>query len=160
VSPSGSHNTGRLLADQSYDLKAVGPGGADSKTISIKVGDWTTSNFGLISHDYWVLDSEGYKTPDMSDFYMYKHNEINPREFDIAHYYKTNGDYLEKKISTGETIGTGNWSLLSDDSLEVSGGKGFIEALTQDNFIIINKIPADSSVGGYAFFKTIYKRNN
>ena len=81
-----TYSTGRLLKDTTYTLKASNSAGTTADTVSYKVGDWTTSKYGMISHSYWMLDSIGYKTDTMSSFYMYSRDQLNSKLFDDEFY--------------------------------------------------------------------------
>ena len=59
VQSSGSMEMKKMLRDTSLTIVGFGVGSV-SKTVTIKVGDWTTSDLGLITYSYWMLKTWKY----------------------------------------------------------------------------------------------------
>ena len=53
----GNKGTGKLFKDTTYTVKAQRVTLFAQKSVTIEVGDWTTSTFGLVSYYPWAKDS-------------------------------------------------------------------------------------------------------
>ncbi len=171
VSLSGAYNTGRLFADTSYKLSATNDGGTTSAIINLKVGDWTTSTYGKVSHSYWVFDSLGYNTyPGNSTvFTMYTDQEMDPAYFTDQYYYFPTGMYVMKNKNTGRTIALDQWRLLPNDTIVIANVEKYgIKILTKTKMVLVDPIweSYDSNGNGVAnaqrraWLKWVYKRDS
>ena len=60
----GNKGTGKLFKDTTYTVKAQRVTLFAQKSVTIEVGDWTTSKFGLVSKYPWRYDSLGVSSLD------------------------------------------------------------------------------------------------
>ena len=158
-----SYNTGRLFADTTYKLTAKNLGGSVSDTVSYKVGDWTTSKYGFISHSYWMFDSVGYKTDTMPDFTMISRDEINEKLYDDMFYYDKNGTLTVRSKSGTQSTYTHPWRFLPGDTLGIGRSRLYIKYLSKTKMVLYQKSAVYNATTGItvpAVFKTIYKRDN
>jgi hypothetical protein len=51
-----------LFENKEYLVVVTGPGGVATQKVIISVGDWTTSNIGILDHDKFYLKSMNYIT--------------------------------------------------------------------------------------------------
>lgn len=56
----GSLELKTLIKDTTLTIIATGKGGSASSSLTLKVGDWTTSDLGLITYSYWMLKTLKY----------------------------------------------------------------------------------------------------
>ena len=161
-----TYSTGRLLADTTYTLKASNSAGVAKKTISFKVGDWTTSKYGMISHSYWVFDSTGYKTDTMSNFYMYSRDQLDPRYWDDMFYYYPNGTLTVRSKSGTQSTFSHHWKLLPGDSIAISDGRNtsmsYLKYIDKTKLVLYEEgtVGNGGSNDQPAVFITVYKRDN
>jgi len=103
-----SFNTPTLYKTTEYNLTVTGPGGSITEKITITVGDWKTSQIGLITYNNpsWTAESIDI-----------------PYEYGVFHSLYTNGGGLSFNIDgTFTSFGVlGNWQF-SDDGLYVIVG--------------------------------------
>jgi len=163
VSPSGSHNTGRLLVDQDYTLRATGPGGSDSKTIAIKVGDWMTSMYGMISHGYWIFGSISEKS-DLTHnlWYVFTKDETDPGFYTDSYYFYPKGLFELRNRYTNDLISSHRWDLSGDVISFEGGDSGIVTQATEDTLTIVAKSSFADSTGErhIAYIRNIYIRDN
>lgn len=150
--------TGRLLADTTFDLVATGDGGTADISFTISVGDWKTSNYGVISHKPWTFDSLAVSfVSDTSGFYTYKPDEVDPSFIGEKYTFAPNGDYTDV-LASGKVVLSGKWSL-SGDSLSYGLKAGVkwskIIKLSDSLLIFVQEAPSDI---GKSWIRLTYKR--
>jgi len=123
IKASDSKSTGRLLNDTTYEIKAVGPyGGTADTSFTIKVKDWKSSKFGLISHSYWNIISEGYKIDTMSDYSMTDSLNLNQWILDQKWYFNSDGSFVIQSTDPDYTTINSSWELLPGDTIFIHPG--------------------------------------
>jgi len=139
-----SKSTGRLLNDTIYEIKAVGPyGGTADTSFTIKVKDWKSSKFGLITHGYWVVYSFAYKLDTMPDYIITNSgSSIDPRNKDMEEFYYPDGTTTLKSKSGAFQPITSRWRIIKD-SLEISDdgnvGRSLIDSISPQKMVLIRK---------------------
>ena len=82
ASLSGTREFNQLLASEKHKIEVLASGGLIEKTININVGDWTTSNLGLLTHSPWKLESIKYFNADGTLY-----STLNLSEEQLTNYY-------------------------------------------------------------------------
>ena len=110
----GNKGTGKLFKDTTYTVKAQRVTLFAQKSVTIEVGDWTTSTFGLVSYYPWK-----YKALSVSSF----EGEIldywipDPELLSWVFYYHKDG----KKTQTIDPNRTEPWYLKNDSTIVTNG---------------------------------------
>ncbi len=146
VKTNETYSTGRLLADKTYHLFATNSGGTVDSSFTIKVGNWTTSTYGLISHGYWIfgsLSEKGYYNN--YQWYVFTKDQTDPGYYSDAYYFHPDGVYELKNRYTGKLIVSNQWNLVGDTLTFKGGESSFVSKVTDDtlstetsNFIVGN----------------------
>ena len=144
---AGSLTTSMLVKDTILTITATGNGGSASSSLTIKVGNWTTSKIGLLVGKTWGgLKSEKIFTngvfvaePNLADG-----QKNNPVKFEL------NGNM----IYANNIIGTGKWSL-SGSILAIGLAQFKLVSLTEIELVyneelIYNNLP---SICEYTFWR-------
>ncbi len=146
---SDTYQTSRLFDSvNTYKLVATGPSGTASKSFTINVGDWTTSVYGLISHDHWIF---GYLAENDSTtnykWYILSKEETNPGFYTLAYYFDKLGVYTTKNRYTGKVISIHQWGLLNDTTMLLAGGKNYVSFINRDSLFSYQKSMANNLYG-------------
>ncbi len=110
----GNKGTGKLFKDTTYTVKAQRVTLFAQKSVTIQVGDWTTSTFGLVSYYPWRYDSLGRSSLDGK---VLKRWKADPEMSSWVDSYHKDGtvtysNYPGLKIS---------WLLPDDNSISING---------------------------------------
>jgi len=162
VKASETFSTGRLLANKTYKLFATNDGGTVDSTFYIKVGDWTTSTYGIISHKHWIFGSyaeKGYSTNNL--WLILTKEETNPAEYTIAYYFSPNGVWQIKNRITSKLITSGNWDIKGDSLIYKEGYHALILQAKEDTFAIetSNYVTDPDGKSRLYYLKTTYIRD-
>lgn len=112
---SGTHTIPeRIFKDTTFHVQAINVKKMTKKSITIPVGDWTTSTFGLVSYYPWRYDSLGRSSLDGK---VLKRWKVEPEISSWVDYYHKDGtitysNYPGLKIP---------WSLPDDNSITMNG---------------------------------------
>lgn len=112
---SGTHTLNeRIFKDTTLNVKAINIKKVVEKSVTIEVGDWTTSTFGLVSYYPWRYDSLGRSSLDGK---VLKRWKVEPEISSWVDYYHKDGtitysNYPGLKIP---------WSLPDDNSITRNG---------------------------------------
>lgn len=166
VALNGSKVYENMINDTTVVIIATNINKATTVTKTLKVGDWTTSKFGLISHDYWITYSQAYKLDTMPDFVvMAEGSGVDPRVRDYETFYNPDGTLtIKSKSGAFQPITDGRWNINGDSLvLSVNGlvGHQLIDSISQNQFILIRKSTAiiyDKEVP--CLYKTVFKHDN
>ncbi|MDD3945962.1 MAG: hypothetical protein PHS38_14820 [Bacteroidales bacterium] len=110
----GNKGTGKLFKDTTYTVKAQRVTLFAQKSVTIQVGDWTTSTFGLVSYYPWK-----YKALSVSSFEgkILDYWIPDPEPLSWVFYYHRDG----KITQTIDPNRTEPWYLKNDSTLVVNG---------------------------------------
>lgn len=130
TSLSGTREFNQLLASEKHKIEVLASGGLIEKTININVGDWTTSNLGLLTHSPWKLESIKYFNADGSLY-----STLNLSEEQLTNYYIHEIDGKCKFFyKNGQKYGGCDWRFLPDNKILVGDQKRDIYLLDKDHF--------------------------
>ena len=132
ASLSGTREFNQLLASEKHKIEVLASGGLIEKTININVGDWTTSNLGLLTHSPWKLESIKYFNADGSLY-----STLNLSEEQLTNYYIYGIDGKCKFFyENGQKYGGCDWRFLPDNKILVGDQKRDIYLLDKDHFTV------------------------
>ena len=132
ASLSGTREFNQLLASEKHKIEVLASGGLIEKTININVGDWTTSNLGLLTHSPWKLESIKYFNADGSLY-----STLNLSEEQLTNYYIHEIDGKCKFFyENGQKYGGCDWRFLPDNKILVGDQKRDIYLLDKDHFTV------------------------
>lgn len=129
----------RLFKDTIFEVRALNITLSAKADKEVKVGDWTTSKLGLITHSFWQkIAIRAYR-----DGILLYDFPLNQFEKDEIITFDINGKFLVYRY--GEKIGDDVWSLSSDE-LSLSVGKnppwiGTIAHLSEKKMILTRVQP-------------------
>lgn len=130
ASLSGTREFNQLLASEKHKIEVLASGGLIEKTININVGDWTTSNLGLLTHSPWKLESIKYFNADGTLY-----STLNLSEEQLTNYYIYGIDGKCKFFyKNGQKYGGCDWRFLPDNKILVGDQKRDIYLLDKDHF--------------------------
>jgi len=162
VSPTGTYSTGRLFTETTYKLSATNGGGTVSQTVAIKVGDWTSSMYGMISHSYWIFGSISEKS-DLTHnlWYVFTKDETDPGFYTDSYYFYSNGIFDTKNRYTNDLISSHRWDLAGDVISFEGGDSGIVTQATEDTLTIVGESSFADSTGKehQAQIRNIYIRD-
>ena len=134
ASLSGTREFNQLLASEKHKIEVLASGGLIEKTININVGDWTTSNLGLLTHSPWKLESIKYFNADGTLY-----STLNLSEEQLTNYYIYGIDGKCKFFyENGQKYGGCDWRFLPDNKILVGDQKRDIYLLDKDHFTVSN----------------------
>ncbi|HCY40756.1 MAG TPA: hypothetical protein DHV48_05280 [Prolixibacteraceae bacterium] len=146
---SGIYETDGLLENTSYTIEATdNKGVTTTQTITIPVSDWTTSPFGLLTHNpVWKLVKKEALTDDLKFDYDFI---VQSEEFHIF------PDNTYKYYYKGEYVGNGNWFLKENETIFLKNQiNDTIIILKKDSFVFV--IPSiNIETGKPTYFKDYY----
>ncbi len=110
----GNKGTGKLFKDTTYTVKAQRVTLFAQKSVTIEVGDWTTSKFGLVSKYPWRYDSLG-----RSSLYgkVLKRWSVTPEEKDVVYFYLREGILY----SSEDPSWINPWYILDENTIVING---------------------------------------
>lgn len=101
----------RLFKDTIFEIRALNISLSAKVDKEVKVGDWTTSRLGLISHPYWQKTAvRAYR-----DGVLLRDFPLNQYEKDEMLIFDISGRFLVYRY--GEKIGDAPWSLSYDENI-------------------------------------------
>jgi len=130
--------TDSLYVNKDYTFKATGPGGSVTKTITVKVGDFTTSDIGLLSHnnDKWLLTKdETIRASDYPDGVWDNYNLVGTDELQFFYQTRTMHYISDGVIGTDELP----WSL-SGDQLDITSGSIWTVLVLNKTTLVLQRI--------------------
>ena len=110
----GNKGTGKLFKDTTYTVKAQRVTLFAQKSVTIEVGDWTTSTFGLVSYYPWRYDSLGVSSLDGE---ILRRWSVTPVEKDVVYYYLKEGILYSSK----DPSRTNPWYILDENTIVING---------------------------------------
>ena len=131
ASLSGTREFNQLLASEKHKIEVLASGGLIEKTININVGDWTTSNLGLLTHSPWKLESIKYFNADGT---LYSTLNLSEEQLTNYYIYSINGKckFFSKD---GQPAGGCDWRFLPDNKILEGDQKRDIYLLDKDHFV-------------------------
>lgn len=131
VGPVGSV-ADKLYRDTVYSITVTNENLSAKAEKEIKVGDWTTSDVGLLTHNYWLLKRiENYEDNNFIDSLRLTQT---PERLTDKYYYYLSGKY-EVFHATGTLFGGGTWSLAGKTLVMISRSYEVL-VLSQKSFSI------------------------
>ena len=112
---SGTHTLNeRIFKDTTLNVKAINIKKVVEKSVTIEVGDWTTSTFGLVSYYPWKYKAQRISRDGvvLADFWL------DEEELSWIIYYHRDG---RKTFSPNLSSGTSQWYLKDDSTIVVNG---------------------------------------
>ena len=142
----GNKGTGKLFKNTKFVVRATNVKLSTEETVEIKVGDWTSSKFGLVSKYPWRYDSLGRSSLDGK---VLKRWKADPELSSFVDYYHKDGtvtysNYPGLKIS---------WFLPDDNSITINGATRKLQ-VNQEQIIISYQGTYD---GETVWFDMIYE---
>jgi len=110
----GNKGTGKLFKDTTYTVKAQRVTLFAQKSVTIEVGDWKTSKFGLVSKYPWRYDSLGRSSLDGK---VLKRWSVTPEEKDVVYFYLREGILYSSK----DPSRTNPWYILDENTIVING---------------------------------------
>jgi hypothetical protein len=142
----GNKGTGKLFKDTTYTVKAQRVTLFAQKSVTIEVGDWTTSTFGLVSYYPWKYDSIGISSLDGK---ILERWGLDPEILSwVVNFYK-DGRYT---VSSHPTI-VQYWSAPDNNTIVINGSTSKLQ-VNQKEMIISVQTTYNSEL---VWFDTIYK---
>lgn len=135
TSLSGTREFNQLLASEKHKIEVLASGGLIEKTININVGDWTTSNLGLLTHSPWKLESIKYFNADGSLY-----STLNLSEEQLTNYYlyeidgKCNFFY-----KNGQKYGGCDWKFLPEGKILIGNQVRDLYILNESKYVTREK---------------------
>lgn len=124
--------TKKLFRDTTFILRGVNGSLTATNQKDVKVGDWTTSDVGLLTHNYWLLKRiEYYEDSNFTDSLILVQT---PERLTDKYYYYLNGKY-EVIHTNGFVFGGGTWSLSGKTLIMISSSYEVL-VLSQKSFSI------------------------
>ena len=110
----GNKGTGKLFKDTTYTVKAQRVTLFAQKSVTIEVGDWTTSKLGLVSKYPWRYDSLGVSSLDGG---VLRRWSVTPEQKDVIYYYLREGIMYSSKNSSW----VNPWYILDENTIVING---------------------------------------
>jgi len=142
----GNKGTGKLFKDTTYTVKAQRVTLFAQKSVTIEVGDWTTSTFGLVSYYPWAKDSLGVSSLDGK---ILRRWSVTPVEKDVVYYYLKEGILYSSK----DPSRTNPWYILDENTIVINGSVRKLQV--DDKQMIVSYQTEDH--GEIVWFDMIYK---
>jgi hypothetical protein len=142
----GNKGTGKLFKDTTYTVKAQRVTLFAQKSVTIQVGDWTTSTFGLVSYYPWRYDSLGVSSLDGG---VLRRWSVTPEEKDVIYYYFREGIMYSSKNSSW----VNPWYILDENTIVINGSVRKLQV--DDRQMIISYQTEDH--GEIVWFDMIYE---
>lgn len=131
VENSGTETLKKLLKDTPVSVKSVnGNLTSDLVTKSVKVGDWTTSQIGLLTYGYFNLASSKVKQDGIVVFDSYLTNEQKTDKYSFT---------IEGRSiiidATGHEYGNNEWKFVDETHIKI-GDFVYLTVLTKDQLVL------------------------
>jgi len=112
---SGTHTLNeKIFKDTTLNVKAINIKKMVEKSVTIEVGDWTTSKFGLVSKYPWAKDSLGMSSLDGK---ILRRWSVTPEEKAVVYFYLREGILYSSKDSSR----TNPWYILDENTIVING---------------------------------------
>jgi hypothetical protein len=136
----------KLFKDTTLVVKAINIKKMVEKSVTIQVGDWTTSTFGLVSYYPWRKDSLGVSSLDGK---ILRRWSVTPVEKDVVYYYLKEGILY----SSENPNRTNPWYILDENTIVINGSVRKLQV--DDKQMIISYQTEDH--GEIVWFDMIFK---
>jgi len=110
----GNKGTGKLFKDTTYTVKAQRVTLFAQKSVTIEVGDWTTSTFGLVSYYPWRYDSLGVSSLDGR---VLRRWSVTPEQKAVVYFYLKEGIMYSSKSPSW----VNPWYILDENTIVING---------------------------------------
>ena len=111
----GTHTLNeKIFKDTTLNVKAINIKKMVEKSVTIEVGDWTTSKLGLVSKYPWRYDSLGRSSLDGK---VLKRWSVTPAEKDVVYFYLKEGILY----SSEDLNRTNPWYILDENTIVING---------------------------------------
>jgi len=138
VALNGSQDFNNLIIGQNVVIEATNDTKTASETITIEVGDWTTSVYGMINHSYWRNTEAYFVVHDPVNGESTHSVPLTPEDIAQQWFYKDDGKYYVYNPGDSIALGSSQWVLDDEDPTILILGEGSIfkiEEITPDSFI-------------------------
>ena len=142
----GNKGTGKLFKDTTYTVKAQRVTLFAQKSVTIEVGDWTTSKLGLVSKYAWRKDSLGVSSLDGE---ILRRWSVTPVEKDVIYYYFREGIMYSSKSPSW----INPWYILDENTIVINGS---VQKLQVDDKQMILSYQIEDH-GEIVWFNMIFK---
>ena len=145
---NGSKVYENMVKDTTVTIIATNVNKTVTVTKTLTIGDWTTSTFGLLTHEHWIFKATGYLTDSINgqpQFHMYKDSEIDPILWTNTYYYTTDGRYkiygTDINGNTNQLLGDFKYTIIKNAdgsySVKIDGGNLFDIILLDENTMVL-----------------------
>jgi len=141
----GNKGTGKLFKDTTYTVKAQRVTLFAQKSVTIEVGDWTTSTFGLVSYYPWRYDSLGVSSLDGK---ILRRWSVTPVEKTVTYFFLREGTMY----SSGNLNWVVSWYILDENTIVINGS---VQKLQVDDKQMIVSYQTENR-GEIVWFDMIY----
>ena len=104
----------KLFKDTTLVVKAINIKKMVEKSVTIQVGDWTTSTFGLVSYYPWRKDSLGVSSLDGE---ILRRWSVTPVEKTVTYFFLREGTMY----SSGNLNWVVSWYILDENTIVING---------------------------------------
>ena len=136
----------KLFKDTTLVVKAINIKKMVEKSVTIEVGDWTTSKFGLVSKYPWRYDSLGVSSLDGR---VLRRWSVTPEEKDVIYYYFREGIMYSSKYPSWVV----SWYIQNETTIVINGS---VQKLQVDDKQMILSYQTENR-GEVVWFDMIYK---
>lgn len=138
VAKEGYYYTGRLFENTDFVLEVNGPGGKVTEKLTVTVGGYETSVFGLLSNKLWTI--KRWNHLDSQKKYVYT------IDFSVKETLMLNRDGSYVFSWDGKEVGHGDWRVSDDGkTLYLQGFPYDIKEISKDAFTMIQKVSNEES---------------
>jgi len=125
---SGTHTLNeKIFKDTTLNVKAINIKKMVEKSVTIKVGDWTTSTFGLVSYYPWKYKAQRI----IRDGVILSTWQLDEEELSWVMYFHQDGRYTVSNLSNRVQY----WSVPNDGTIIVNGATMKLEVDQQEMII-------------------------
>jgi hypothetical protein len=141
----GNKGTGKLFKDTTYTVKAQRVTLFAQKSVTIEVGDWTTSTFGLVSYYPWKYKALRISSLDgkILDYWI-----PDPEVLSWIMYFHRDGRYTVSNYS-----GVQYWLVPNDSTIVINNATRKLQ-VNQEEMIISKQMTYNNEL---VWFDSIYK---
>jgi len=142
----GNKGTGKLFKDTTYTVKAQRVTLFAQKSVTIEVGPWYETTFGLVSYYPWAIDSLGFSSLDGK---ILRRWSVTPVEKTVTYFFLREGTMY----SSGNLNWVVSWYILDENTIVINGSVRKLQV--DDKQMIISYQTEDH--GEIVWFDMIYK---
>ncbi len=110
----GNKGTGKLFKDTTYTVKAQRVTLFAQKSVTIEVGPWYETTFGLVSYYPWAIDSLGFSSLDGK---ILRRWSVTPVEKTVTYFFLREGTMY----SSGNLNWVVSWYILDENTIVING---------------------------------------